>query len=247
VGLAAALGAVLIGQALAESVVRLSGSLTMETATTTSAALARFFTSLPVGEAGDALGNVILSCVAATRRVAWLGVSRETHLDLCLRLWHMLRLTGGQIMGRKATAHLAAALALALGGCGTAVNCGGVMDPEAPRCVYGGVSLDRRWSTHFFATAFQGPYPESATACNRILAGSFAFGCGVSVLAVDLPLSVVADTLTLPLTVPTMIHRWNEAIFCPDLGNAADAAGEIGLPPAEAIEPVPNAKKKAPG
>ncbi len=143
-------------------------------------------------------------------------------------------------MERKASAHLAAAFALALAGCGTAVNCGGVLDPGAPRCVYGGVSLDRRWGAHFFTTAFQGPYPENATVCNRLLAGSFAFGCGVGVLAVDLPLSVAADTLTLPLTIPTAIHRWNQAICSPDLGNAADAAGEIPLPPPEVIEPPPN-------
>jgi uncharacterized protein YceK len=148
-------------------------------------------------------------------------------------------------MGRKAAARLAAALALALGGCGTAVNCGGVMDPGAPRCVYGGVSLDRRWGGHFFTTAFQGPYPENATVCNRLLASSFAFGCGVGVLAVDLPLSLAADTLTLPLTIPTSIHRWNQAITSPELGNAADAAGEVPLPP-EAIEPAPHAARKTP-
>ncbi len=120
---------------------------------------------------------------------------------------------------------------LALGGCGTAVNCAGVRDGGAPKQIYGGVALDRRWSSHFFGQAFHGPCAEDAPWSKKLLAGSFAFGCGVGVLAVDLPLSAILDTLTLPLTVPATIRKWNWAI------NAAhfdfDAGPATEAPPSE--------------
>jgi uncharacterized protein YceK len=98
------------------------------------------------------------------------------------------------------------------GGCGTVVNCFNV-NGAAARRIYGGVRQDADNGTRHLGEAFSGPAPSfskmpkppSTTA--DIASKSFCAACGVCMLAVDLPVSAVADTLTLPVTVPATLSK----------------------------------------
>ena len=111
-----------------------------------------------------------------------------------------------------ATACLLSVLLVTLGGCGTVVNCVNGNGPGA-RAIYGGVKQDARNGTDHLVEAFSGPapsfsqIPQPPSAGRDFVAKSFCAGCGVCMLAVDLPVSAVADTLTLPLTVPATVMK----------------------------------------
>jgi uncharacterized protein YceK len=115
-------------------------------------------------------------------------------------------------MRPRLAACLAAVLAPALGGCGTVVNCVSWNGP-AGREIYGGVKQDAQNGTSHLAEAFYGPppslspYPEKPDTGNHLLTKSFCAGCGIGMLAVDLPISAVADTLTLPVTIPATLMK----------------------------------------
>jgi uncharacterized protein YceK len=114
-------------------------------------------------------------------------------------------------MGKRLFVVLLAALPLSMVGCGTALNfMHGKGNTSAPREVYGGVRTDALLVSQFVGEAFHpdrlvGETPvDKATAA---LAGG-AVNLGFAGLAlVDLPFSAVADTATLPLTVPAAINR----------------------------------------
>ena len=112
-------------------------------------------------------------------------------------------------MHRTATACLAALLALGPGGCGTIVNLSGSPGKE----IYGGVKQDALSGSDHFAEAFSSscptfsPVPEKPSLGKKVLMKSFCAGCGVCMWAVDLPISAVADTLTLPVTVPAALAK----------------------------------------
>ncbi|HEY7328377.1 MAG TPA: YceK/YidQ family lipoprotein [Gemmataceae bacterium] len=115
-------------------------------------------------------------------------------------------------MRLKATAFLTAVLAAVLCGCGTFVNCFNV-NGAANRAIYGGVRQDAENGTRHITEAFSGPAP-SFTATPKppnpagdLASKSFCAVCGVGMLAVDLPVSAVADTLTLPVTVPATLMK----------------------------------------
>jgi uncharacterized protein YceK len=82
----------------------------------------------------------------------------------------------------------------ALAGCGTCINLGGEpLTGGGTREVYGGVA----WDASVVSNTLQdGGLPY-------ILVGAY-------LLAVDLPLSAVADTLTLPLTIPALKTHFPE-------------------------------------
>lgn len=150
-------------------------------------------------------------------------------------------------MRRRVASGLAAVLVVALGGCGTAVNFASVEDLGAPKRVYGGVAQDAQWASHFLSEAFEGPPTDDATWCNKLLAGSFAFGCSVCTLAVDLPLSAAADTLTLPITIPATVMRWHRAIFWADHETEMQSlAKELATPPTPSGS-APEPKENSPG
>jgi uncharacterized protein YceK len=115
-------------------------------------------------------------------------------------------------MRPKATACMAALIAAALGGCGTVVNCFNV-NGAAARSIYGGVKKDAENGAHHLVEAFSGPaptlgdMPKPPSAGRDFLVKSFCAGCGIGMLAVDLPVSAVADTLTLPVTVPSTLMK----------------------------------------
>ncbi len=118
-------------------------------------------------------------------------------------------------MRRRGTAWVAAVVAAALSGCGTVVNCTAVNGPAA-REIYGGVKQDVQNGSGHLAEAFYGPcpsfspYPTSPNSGPNLLGKSFCAGCGVCMLALDLPVSFVADTLTLPVTIPAALSKTKE-------------------------------------
>jgi uncharacterized protein YceK len=119
---------------------------------------------------------------------------------------------GGEVMRGRLIVSLAAPLALLLGGCGTMVNCTSVNGP-APRTIYGGVKEDIVSGTGHLHEAFGGPCPSFSavthmpSTAEQVMMRSFCAGCGVCMLALDMPVTVVADTLTLPITIPATLAR----------------------------------------
>lgn len=112
----------------------------------------------------------------------------------------------------KATACLAAVFAVVLSGCGTVVNCFSV-NGAAERSIYGGVRQDAANGYRHLGEAFAptpptlSELPKPPNAARDFAAKSFCAACGVGMLAVDLPVSAVADTLTLPVTVPATLMK----------------------------------------
>src|SRR4051812_7970370 len=110
----------------------------------------------------------------------------------------------GGVMPRCLTATLAAALTLAPCGCGTVWNLTSQdtwkgSEPPAGK-VYGGVALDAREAKECFV----GTNHEDLQA---LVYRPFWYATGLYLAAVDLPLSAVADTLTLPMTVPSAFRQ----------------------------------------
>ncbi len=96
-------------------------------------------------------------------------------------------------MTRVAIAALATA---ALSGCGTMGNLAGCC-VSGPHEIYGGVRLDAKAAWESGGEAVHTKGLESL--------GHVAEA--VCFLALDLPLSAVADTVTLPITIPTAIEK----------------------------------------
>ncbi len=115
-------------------------------------------------------------------------------------------------MRLKATASLPAVLAAALCGCGTAVNVFNVSGAPA-RAIYGGVRQDAENGTRHLTEAFSGPapsfskMPKPPSAAGDFASKTFCVACGLGMLAIDLPVSAVTDTLTLPVTVPATLMK----------------------------------------
>jgi uncharacterized protein YceK len=114
-------------------------------------------------------------------------------------------------MRTHAAKGLAAALAIALGGCGTLYN---FHPPEkadkegpapVPRTAYGGVATDAEVGTKWLAAPFVTERLPQVSAVEWGVESVCKVGIGAYVLAVDLPLSALADTLTLPVTVPATL------------------------------------------
>lgn len=115
-------------------------------------------------------------------------------------------------MRPKAAASVTAVLAAVLAGCGTVVNCVNV-NGYASRAIYGGVRQDAENGSRHLAEAFSGPapsfgkMPKPPSPAGDFVSKIFCAVCGVGMLAVDLPVSAVADTLTLPVTVPATLMK----------------------------------------
>lgn len=119
-------------------------------------------------------------------------------------------------MRAKAAAGLAAVLAVGLSGCGTVVNCLNVQGTAA-RAIYGGVRQDADNGTRHLGEAFSGSpptfskIPQPPSAGRDFASKSFCAACGACMLALDLPICAVADTLTLPVTVPATLAKKKKA------------------------------------
>lgn len=105
-------------------------------------------------------------------------------------------------------------------GCGTVMNLRSPTsarkrsDIATPRAsVYGGVKLD--------AAAGRRSFQSSDGRLGPLFAGGYVWG-------IDLPLSAVADTLTLPITVPASISRGVDEYYFPKPSqNVAAEGGEL--------------------
>jgi uncharacterized protein YceK len=117
-------------------------------------------------------------------------------------------------MSRATALCLAAALTCAPCGCGTVRN---LSPPEktveaptlrpAPNEIYGGVAIDARVGAGWLAAPFVEKYGAEVGACERLFDTTCKTGIGLFVLGVDMPLSAVADTLSLPITVPATVQN----------------------------------------
>ncbi len=117
-------------------------------------------------------------------------------------------------MCRRALTCLAAAAAVGLGGCGTSLN----LDGESR--VYGGVVQDFQIAKDRLAQAANSSRPGTP-------GSSPAWNLTVSALAlVDLPLSLLGDTLTLPFTIPTELECMDE----PDRAKTSTESSGKGTP-----------------
>ena len=96
-----------------------------------------------------------------------------------------------------------------LGGCATVLNVKGQYVPppppgqssikqtghiEAPKRIYGGVAMDALFGSGMIVNEYDVEW--------------WAVPVGLYTLAIDMPLSAVGDTLTLPVTVPATYRRW---------------------------------------
>jgi uncharacterized protein YceK len=98
-------------------------------------------------------------------------------------------------MYRRKTAWMAAALVCALGGCGTIGN---LSDPNHTK-PFGGVIRDANASGWLLSEASEASKKPAAEKAGLVLAAP--------IVTVDLPLSLVADTVTLPITIPVALMR----------------------------------------
>jgi hypothetical protein len=102
--------------------------------------------------------------------------------------------------------------AAAVCGCGTAVNVFNVNGTPA-RAIYGGVRQDAENGARHLTEAFSGPAPtltetpKPPSAAGDLASKTFCVACGMGMLALDLPVSTVTDTLTLPVTVPATLMK----------------------------------------
>src|SRR5690242_10542993 len=100
-------------------------------------------------------------------------------------------------MGRGMLAAVAAAATALLGGCGTVANVtlSGPPSGGGALKVYGGVQRDLD-IVRDCTTNPDHPKDNAEAVC---------FAAAVTVAAVDMPFSVIADTLTLPITIPVAL------------------------------------------
>lgn len=93
---------------------------------------------------------------------------------------------------------LAVWITSALSGCGTVMNVSDRDDVslmrDGPTKVYGGVSWDAASGCEYLVEVVK---PKES-----LLDRLQSLACGTYLLAIDLPLSVLGDTLTLPFTIP---------------------------------------------
>ncbi|HVJ84079.1 MAG TPA: YceK/YidQ family lipoprotein [Caulifigura sp.] len=109
---------------------------------------------------------------------------------------------------------------LALAGCGTVLNVSPLVEIRhlehfeltigAPRSIYGGVQLDAA-----IASRALRKIPDRPMLATTFLVAS----------VMDLPLSAVGDTLTLPVTIPQSIDRAVDAYYFPEPSDKVLQAG----------------------
>lgn len=127
-------------------------------------------------------------------------------------------------MARASRAAMLWIVALFLCGCGTVANLSiGARQGWKNALIYGGVRRDVQsaedWVNHSWTSGE-----------NLNIQQDVGTVVGVGLVGIDVPLSAIADTLTLPITIPAAI--WGRS------GNAATASSKIATPPPTATEPV---------
>ncbi|WP_231742300.1 YceK/YidQ family lipoprotein [Stieleria varia] len=111
---------------------------------------------------------------------------------------------------------IAIAIAILLPGCGTLRNVSSIPESAnhqytpAPKLVYGGVKDDLILASESAVAVMEFPM---AKLLNLVCATGFA---------IDVPFSLVGDTLTLPSTIPAAIDRATVGYYLPDENNDTD-------------------------
>jgi uncharacterized protein YceK len=119
-------------------------------------------------------------------------------------------------MGRGMLVAWAVAATALLGGCGTVANLAlSGTPPAGPMKVYGGVQRDLD-IVHDCTTNPDHPRDNAEAVC---------FAAAVTVAAVDLPFSAVADTFTLPVTIPVALVTQGRTDKPPQPGSGPTPAG----------------------
>jgi uncharacterized protein YceK len=119
-------------------------------------------------------------------------------------------------MRKRAAIFLAAVVFGALSGCGTSLN----LDGDSR--IYGGVAQDLQVVQERLGEAASPNWPGmpgSSTAWN-LAVGSLALA--------DVPLSLLADTLTLPYTIPTALDDRKESATSPSPSNPYNPSPPAG-------------------
>jgi uncharacterized protein YceK len=90
------------------------------------------------------------------------------------------------------------------------------------------VGIDAQVGTSWLAAPFVKDYAAEVGACERVFDTTCKVGIGAYVLGVDLPLSAVADTLSLPITVPATLHKQGKPQAATEGGTSKDEDEEVG-------------------
>jgi uncharacterized protein YceK len=98
-------------------------------------------------------------------------------------------------MGRASLAVLGLAV-LCLSGCGTAANLSGGFQGWRKAQIYGGVRTDVKSAEQFVADNWTSESDFQQDVGTVV---------GVGLISLDVPLSLIGDTLTLPITIPAAI------------------------------------------
>jgi uncharacterized protein YceK len=136
---------------------------------------------------------------------------------------------------RAAAPFVALATACAANGCGTFMNLqppaatGFSLDESQARRPYGGVLFDAEVLAAVTAMGAQrllSPDPNGGTSGEGLVL--------VPLLALDLPICAVLDTVTLPVTVPWTARRWGKSLLdlLPRPPTESASAGQPGAPAA---------------
>jgi uncharacterized protein YceK len=128
----------------------------------------------------------------------------------------------------------AVAVAVSLSGCGTVCNlAGGVTQPDVEPRVYGGVQRDFEVLSDVCSSTF---HPSGGTLSGDGKAAAFWSACLLTAFAGDPILSLVGDTLTLPVTIPLQNRRIAEEV--------KDRAGDTAVPsPNSSVERTPQVER----
>ena len=116
-----------------------------------------------------------------------------------------------------------AVVAVALGGCGTFANTCWLHDDEGGKRIYGGVCADAHVFRKSLAASLGSETPDALSREHHQKAALWS--------ALDLPFSVVGDTLTLPYTIAATIERTRgESAATAGQGRAGPTLGAITRP-----------------
>jgi len=131
----------------------------------------------------------------------------------------------------KRTSLVVILVALSSNGCGTVCNlAGGVLHPDNEPRIYGGVIRD----VEIIDKIVNKPPPDRPGTLNGSGIHGGGWGAGVvlvaivSVVAMDPVISLIADTLTLPITIPLQNRR---------IAQQEDKSGDSTLPVANSLQP----------
>ncbi|HEY7312521.1 MAG TPA: YceK/YidQ family lipoprotein [Gemmataceae bacterium] len=121
---------------------------------------------------------------------------------------------------RRASLVALALAAMYLIGCGTAANLSGGLQGWRKSQIYGGVRRDVKSANQFIADNWTGAADIQQDVGTVV---------GVGLISLDVPFSLIGDTLTLPITIPAALMGGSAAPPPP----AATVSGKTnGVPPA---------------